>query len=321
MISIIVPVYNAAKYLDKCINSIICQTHQNWELILVNDGSKDESEKIIGRYTEKDSRIKLFSKENGGVSRARNLGIENASGEYLFFLDSDDWLSEDACEILLKNMLENKADCVICGFNQTSGNIWAPPFDRVYNNIEGLQKDFDFWLNTELLSSSVNKLYKKHLIKSMFPIDVSYGEDLIFSLNYLKECQTICFIPNPLYQHEVYNTSSLTHSFKVNKFREVELIQTNILKFATNVTSETYRKYVSDVLGIVKSLFRQQDLDAQYKFKVLKEWYFNCYFKAVDLKKLQLSFGTYLYAKFIKAGCWKLLNALHWGNNMLKKLR
>ena len=113
-ISIIVPIYNAEKYLSKCINSLINQTKKEIEIILINDGSTDRSEEIINNY--RDERIKYFKNENQGIGKTRNFGIEKATGKYLMFVDSDDYLKEDACEILFKKAEKEKLDLVICNY-------------------------------------------------------------------------------------------------------------------------------------------------------------------------------------------------------------
>ena len=102
-ISIVVPVYNGEKYISKCLDSLINQLYKNIEIIIINDGSSDNTEKICNKYKEIDSRIKLISVDNGGVSRARNIGIENATGQFLMFCDSDDYASKDWCKLLLEN--------------------------------------------------------------------------------------------------------------------------------------------------------------------------------------------------------------------------
>ena len=144
IISIIVPVYNTEEYLDKCILSIMAQTYADFELLLIDDGSTDSSGSICDKYAAQDSRVRVFHKENGGVSRARNLGIDNSKGDYLLFLDSDDWLASDTFEILHRTLEREDADCVIFGFYQTSGNIWAPEENRIYATIEDLKKNFAY---------------------------------------------------------------------------------------------------------------------------------------------------------------------------------
>ena len=114
MISIIIPVYNVSKYLDKCLQSVVSQTYSNIQIILVNDGSTDNSGEICERWKKKDNRIEVIHKKNGGLSNARNVGIEKAQGKYLMFVDSDDIISIDLCEMLHSYLLGNSADLAIC---------------------------------------------------------------------------------------------------------------------------------------------------------------------------------------------------------------
>lgn len=115
-ISVIVPVYNVEKYLRQCIESIKMQTFENWELILVDDGSLDNSGSICDEYAQSDNRIKVVHKENGGVSTARNFGLAIAAGKYISFIDSDDYIVPKFFEIMLEKLLTYKADIVRCGF-------------------------------------------------------------------------------------------------------------------------------------------------------------------------------------------------------------
>lgn len=128
MISIIVPVYNVEKYLEKCINSILGQTYENLELILINDGSNDGSEAICQKYINLDKRIKFITQENYGVSVARNRGLEIARGSYLLFVDSDDWLERNACQVLVETINKFKVDVVIFEMQKhyESGKVESP---------------------------------------------------------------------------------------------------------------------------------------------------------------------------------------------------
>lgn len=114
-ISIIVPVYNVEKYLEKCVRSILAQTFTDFELILVDDGSPDSSGAMCDQFAEQDQRVKVIHKENGGLSDARNAGIEIATGEYLGFVDSDDYIADDMYELLYTNIVKEDADLSICG--------------------------------------------------------------------------------------------------------------------------------------------------------------------------------------------------------------
>lgn len=207
LISIVIPIYNAADYLNRCIKSVIGQTYHHLEIILVDDGSKDNSLQICKEWGEKDDRIQVIGQINKGVSSARNSGIKNATGDYLLLLDSDDWLATDTCENLLRYSELQNADCVVYGIRQTSGNIWAPKYDRFYDDRSAFKNDFIYWLDTEILSSSVNKIYKRSKIKTLFPEEMSYGEDLVFVLSYLSHCERISFITESYYHNSPLNFS------------------------------------------------------------------------------------------------------------------
>ena len=144
LISVVVPVYNVEKYIDKCINSIINQTYKNLEIILVDDGSPDNCGNICDEYAKKDNRIIVIHKENGGVSSARNIGIKNAKGKWITFVDSDDWIENDYVEKLSKIGIQNKAEVVLCGYNRINNNdkqpINAIGEIKKYNSFEYLIK-------------------------------------------------------------------------------------------------------------------------------------------------------------------------------------
>lgn len=123
LISVIIPVYNAEKYLEQCLNSIKNQTYKNFEVIIVNDGSKDNTDSICKKFAQSDSRFRYFSKENGGVSSARNFGLDNANGHYITFIDGDDWVEHNHLEILIKSITENNSDIAICSYKEFDNNI------------------------------------------------------------------------------------------------------------------------------------------------------------------------------------------------------
>lgn len=164
-ISIIVPVYNVEKYLEKCVRSILAQTFTDFELILVDDGSPDSSGAMCDQFAEQDQRVKVIHKENGGLSDARNAGIEIATGEYLGFVDSDDYIADDMYELLYTNIVKEDADLSICGI-----------YD-VYEGKEPVEKQQQYIvldkvaamkmiLEAKVVSvHAVNKLYKKKFLK------------------------------------------------------------------------------------------------------------------------------------------------------------
>ena len=183
-ISVIVPIFNASKYLKRCISSIVDQSYDKLEILLVNDGSTDNSLHICEAFAAKDNRIKVISQDNGGVSKARNTGLRFATGEYVMFLDSDDYMLPDMCKTMLDVLHSKQADCVICGIQEPEGGLWCPQRNIDYSTLADFKRDFIYQLNTELLSPCWNKIFKKQLIPHLFNEDISFGEDLFFNLKF-----------------------------------------------------------------------------------------------------------------------------------------
>lgn len=171
LISIIVPVYNVEEYLKQCLDSILGQTYRNWELILVNDGSTDSSGLICQEYAEKDARFRYFEKENGGQSEARNYGIEQAQGEYLTFVDSDDWVTETYIEELYSKLRHYNADISITNyfiFQESNATFYKhvfEPWEKDYDSKYLLEHYFEIQEGDFFLSTVWGKLYKKSLFE------------------------------------------------------------------------------------------------------------------------------------------------------------
>ncbi len=316
LVSIIVPVYNSAGFLDKCINSLVSQTYHNLEIILVNDGSVDNSGEICNRWSLCDTRIKVIHQSNMGVAAARNRGITAARGDYLMFLDSDDSLSLDACARVVEYAESHAADCVVFGFLQESGSVWAPSSECVYETLDEFKKDFVVWLNSELLSSSVNKLYKRERVVTPFPEGMSFGEDLMFSLNYIKLCDRISFVPWPIYLHNNLNESSLTHTMRVDRILDIERWQTEILQFIGNesVIWNAYDKYLRDVLFWIKRFYASFEVSKSEKRSFLRQWYKNSHLKGLSLTN-QLGMVDRFIIVCLKLRLWllpsRILNIKH----------
>ena len=312
-VSVIVPVYNAEAYLERCINSLACQSHADLEIILVDDGSKDGSLRICQEWEQWDGRIKVISQPNRGVSSARNAGIKGATGDFLMLLDSDDWLAADACEKLLSRAEKKDADCVVCGLKQTSGNIWAPAFDKDYPDLDSFKRDFIYWISTELLSSSVNKIYKRELVTELYPENMSFGEDLVFVLNYLRHCNRISFTQEPLYQHEVYNSVSLTHSFVPARFSNLEDIQNAILDFADNKDMSNpriYDKYVKDALHLTRMLYKDKGVPYARKKEIASQWLEQSYIIKLKFSNYQLHWKDKMLFHCLQTGCFFGVNLI-----------
>lgn len=270
MVSIIVPVYNCLEYLDRCVESLRNQTLQDIEILLVDDGSTDSSAQVCEKHVAADHRVKYIHKKNGGVSSARNAGLEGASGEYVMFVDSDDRLMPEACELLLKNISQALCDCVICGIKQDTGNIWTFAQEREYD-ATSFKRDFPLLLETELLSVCFNKIYRRKLITRLFDQSMSFGEDLVFVLDYLENCQSIKIINIPLYLHNNLNESSLSHNFNTHRLLDIEKYQERIIRFYGKETDAVNSKYSRDIIRWLGFLFRSS-LSYHDKMWILEQW-------------------------------------------------
>lgn len=194
LVSIIIPVYNAQEYLDDCIKSVLGQTYKNFEVILIDDGSLDKSLKICNGYSEWDNRIIVIYKENGGVSSARNMGLDVAKGEYVLFVDADDYIDEDYIE----SHINFDADIVVSSTEKSGA----------YLKSEILKNEGEF----VGFGGPVCKLYKRKVIGSTrFREEIKIGEDIIFNLEILKKTENIYYITYDGY-HIRYNPNSLTRS-------------------------------------------------------------------------------------------------------------
>lgn len=211
-ISVIVPVYNTSKYLSKCLDSILNQTYKNYEIIIVNDGSTDNSDKIINEYVSKHKNIKYYNKKNGGQASARNLALKNATGEYVTFIDSDDYVDLD----MFKNMIENidDSDIVICDILIESNNSFVL---KTYNKINKLPgKNY-----MTSYMGPVAKLYKRKFLEEY---DFKFMEDIFYedlaSIPYLgMYTNKIKYVEKPFY-HYVIRSGSTMKQQKYNKHLE-----------------------------------------------------------------------------------------------------
>ena len=183
LISVIIPVYNTAPYLPRCLDSVINNDYKNLEIICVNDGSTDSSSEILRGYEKNDSRIKVFDVKNGGVSRARNIGLDNALGEYIAFVDSDDWIHRQYFDILIDFAQEQNADIVSADYIETGGAVDD-------NNIEKASVQYLGFDGCGALKYKQNrfyvwgKLFSKEAIGNIrFDKDMSFGEDNLFVLD------------------------------------------------------------------------------------------------------------------------------------------
>lgn len=220
LVSIVVPVYNAEKYLEQCLNSIQNQTYKNFEVILVNDGSMDHSESICKSFVEGDSRFRYFLKSNGGASSARNFGLDHVRGDFITFIDADDWVDENHLEVLINNIRENNSDMAVSSikkFDNVSNfeirvHLKQEKYLLNYNKLN--REEFLVILPKLILASnsykiSVCKLFKKELAyETRFDNSLIYGEDTEFFFNLYCNMDSISYVDEVTYVYRLHDESS-----------------------------------------------------------------------------------------------------------------
>ena len=229
MISVIVPIYNVEQYLEQCLDSIISQTYSQLEIILVDDGSTDSSGQICDKYARKDERIVVIHKTNGGLSDARNAGISVATGEYISFIDSDDYIATDMYNKMIKICEQNHCDIVVCArdnFDEDGNHkvMFQAKKQTIYTSEEAIE---EILLNRNMDSAAWDKLYHKKLFTEIrYPVGVLH-EDLTVTSRVFSAANKIVQIPDVFYQYRIRKGSITKQGFKPKKmdlmFQSIEL--------------------------------------------------------------------------------------------------
>lgn len=259
-VSIIVPVYGVEKYIDKCLDSLVKQSLKEIEVIVVNDGTKDNSQKIIDKYVKKyPDKIKSFIKENGGQGSARNYGLEKASGEYIGYVDSDDFIEKDMYKKLYNKAKEKDYDIVVCGNYNVSEDYQNKNVDAFISNYNSDLENIFFGK-----MAVWNKIYKRDILvknKLEFKEKVWY-EDLAFTLKAIINSNTFAFINEPLYDYLIRVGSTMNNS---NVTRNLEILDAfdDILIYIKHNKKEEYLEkieflaidhiYISAIVRVLKA--------------------------------------------------------------------
>ena len=229
-ISIIVPIYNAEKYLDQCLKSIVTQTYRNLEIILVDDGSTDNSGTICDQYASNDARVIVIHKPNEGVSCARNKGIEMAQGEYIMFVDSDDWVDENICKILFEAVVTYNVQAAMCAYMREYPNKSLPKIlhesDTVFNG-KAMQRMLCGPIANELKNPENmdsygtlwGHIYPARVLKQYEIVDlqkIGTAEDVLFNFTVFSNIEDIVYINKPLYHYRKGMNTSITSAFKAD---------------------------------------------------------------------------------------------------------
>ena len=247
LVTIIIPVYNISIYLEKCIASVVNQTYKNLQIILVDDGSTDGSGEICDRYASSDKRIKVIHKPNGGLVSARKAGLEVATGEYVIYVDGDDWIEQDFCETLMKEMLSSEADLVETDIYMDMGDESITILSKIEYGRYDVNDIFKIMLCDEnfnecrLKAYLVTKMFKRELLERVqYAVDeqITFGEDVAVTYPYVLQCKKISILNYSGY-HYVQHLSSMVYTKKVDEqIRNTLLIKGLYRNFVKNVNAE-----------------------------------------------------------------------------------
>lgn len=270
MISVIVPVYNVESYIYKSIKSICDQTYKNIEIILVDDGSTDKSYQICEQLRSEDERIKLITQANQGVSKARNVGINNSNGKYIYFMDADDYIEKDMLENMYNIYQKNKTDIVICGYYfETQKKYKVDRYEVKYKEVyykdrEELMNDFVKLWDSSLMYNIWNKLYKRDLIFEnglIFP-EYKMGEDLEFNNKYVELCKSAYVLDKCYYHYIREREESATTKYIKNWFDIRREESERLRKYFCDLNiyndeGKEYlsRRYIERVIGCIENEF------------------------------------------------------------------
>lgn len=272
MFSIIIPVYNSEKYLKRCINSILAQTFQNFELIAVDDGSSDSSPEILKAYSDSDSRIKVIRKNNQGVSSARNIGINSAKGDYIIFVDADDYIDKGLLQTLCTNL--NGEDLVFYNFldNGTKNHV-KPLSNNFYSREEALMLISG---NYSFRGFVWNKAFKRKVIVDndiRFRDDVHMCEDLCFCVDFIEKISTFKIINDALYFYEHRGVSASANVFNDKRMSAINVYDYLLSKSIIKANKIIYIQYKHQYIRHCLSIWKMIKLDKShyiYRNEIIK---------------------------------------------------
>lgn len=277
LISVIVPAYNIAEYLPRCLDSILNQTYSNLEVIVISDGSTDGTNDIIKEYAEKDCRIVPIFKENSGVSDTRNKGLEIAKGDYIGFVDGDDYIEPNMYEILLNNAIENDADISHCGYQM----VFPSRVDYYYDTGKKVIQDNKKGIRDIIVGDYVepgiwNKLYRKSTIENVFmPVGIKINEDVLFNFYAFTKSKKSVYEDLPLYYYILRKGSTATSKVNTNKLYDPIKVRKEIFDYCLKnydkeLQSLSYTSYLNAVISLYRTIKNNKLKDEKSNAKKYK---------------------------------------------------
>lgn len=299
LISIIVPVYNAERYLMKCIESIINQSYKNLEIILVNDGSTDKSKIICERYAEKDERIVIINQENSGQASARNVALSIAQGEYIGFVDADDWIEEEMYEVMLASMRNTNADIATCGRFVVNANTFEKSkvfCNEEINILDSKEAIRRFLLWEGIDGASCDKLFRKTVIDGLRYPTGYICEDLTFVYGAIKRSKNVCMTGIPFYNYlQTENSTSRSSYNKRSKGLAIYPIEIrdDVMSIYPELKEEAYAYYLKSIFALLKMYYeekRMKPAPVQFRLNDFNNKYID---KNTKIKMFLMKVGLY----------------------------
>ncbi len=297
LISVIVPVYNVEKYIDKCVESIVNQTYKNLEIILVDDGSPDRCPQMCDDWVKKDARIQVIHKENGGLSSARNAGMRIMQGDYVCFVDGDDYIELNMIDILLRSIKKEDFDVCVCNVNHVDKNYCLINYTKNQRRVLCDDEIMKAFLNTNVFdsSSACDKLYKVSVIKEnnlWFDETNKWGEDFPFNYLYFKCITKMISIEERLYNYLRERDGSITDGITYGKAVRWKNYKTILLSEKNNLAHYKIAlvKYAQELMCCCRELLRSKNqrlVDECYPLIVseIRDYYY-CFMRLKELSRI-----------------------------------
>lgn len=317
LVSVIVPIYKVEPYLRQCVDSIISQTYKNLEIILVDDGSPDACPQICDEYAQRDNRVRVIHKLNEGLSSARNAGLDIATGDYIAFVDSDDWLESDMYRILLELLLRHDADVAECAHNSgTVKNVNNDSNDNIYT--ETVFEDYSSIVNNIVVEESIpdlrfevwDKLFKRSIISdTRFKVGQIY-EDLFFDRVILKRCNRLVYTNYIGYNYRVNREGSTVSFFNEKKLCKLSEIDEYIKEFEKEKKTDISKNF--RVFGCASAIDLYHSSKKHAGSQISRNIIYN-YFKyfASGIRPLPLSYRFFILSPSLYYLCRSLIKGMN----------
>ena len=338
MVSVVIPVYNGEKTVERCLKSVINQTYKFLDIIVIDDGSTDRSYILCQSIAEHDSRVRVFRQKNKGVSAARNKGIDVAEGEYIQFVDSDDMLKPSMVDSMVRSYIEGEGclQLAICGMERRIRYkhrylVMDIALQEEHVHAENISVKVFEWYRTGYLNAPVNKLYLKSIIgdRIRFDVNMALGEDLKFNIEYLEHCHYVKILSKCDYVIYEESRDSLMRKYNPDRMRQISLIYTILENYRMNHQCASDAKEINDIYYL-RSVFicaelivtqvqrKEQKVDIEHLLKYInkeifkhgyKSWEYKyyCIFLNGNWRWIRIGVGLRVKLKLL----WRILNDKH----------